>query len=335
LLVTNRRSFTDLSDLRARWELLVDGVPTRRDTLRAGRIEPGLSVWVPMPVAVPASADVRLTIRWETKRETWFAPAGHLVAWDQVVVRESTAPAVLRGGDRADADLVDGPALCIFRAPTDNDGFKLMPELSRRIGVGGQALRRWQDAGVDVRPADELVGHTVGVDEGADGTRYAHVVDVPETLADLARVGVVFRLPVRFDRVRWFGRGPHENYPDRNRSAMLAVWESTIDELPYLVPQEFGLRTECRWLELIDTSSGERVRFDGFAAPLHCSVTRYEDEELYRAETAIDAVPADHVVVHLDVAHRGLGTASCGPDVLPPYRLGPGRYDLAYRVSRA
>src|SRR5690606_20484212 len=171
--------------------------------------------------------------------------------------------------------------------------------------------RRWQDAGVDVRPAEDLVRHAVRVDEGADGTRFAHVVDVPAELSDLARVGVTFHVDPRFDRIRWLGRGPHENYPDRNRAAMIGVWEAPIDELPYLVPQEFGLRTDCRWLELIDRASGERLRFDEFSAPLHCSVTRYDDAELHRARTAIDAVPADHLVVHLDVAHRGLGTASC------------------------
>lgn len=335
LLVTNRRSFTDLSDLRARWELVVDGTTPRRGTLRVGRLDPGVSTWVPFPAAAPAGDDVRLTVRWETTRNTWFAPAGHLVAWDQVVLREPTAPIALPGGARLQAGLVDGPALCVFRAPTDNDGFKLMPELSRRIGVGGQALRRWQDVGADVRAADDLVGHVVEVDEGVDGTRYSHVVAVPEELDDLARVGVTFRLPSRFERVRWFGRGPHENYPDRNRSALIGVWEAALDELPYLVPQEFGLRTDCRRFELIDPSSRERIRFDEFSSPLQCSATRYEVAELYRAATAIDAEVADHVVVHLDVAHRGLGTASCGPDVLPRYRLGPGRYDFAYRVSRA
>jgi beta-galactosidase len=133
--------------------------------------------------------------------------------------------------------------------------------------------------------------------------------------------------------MRWFGRGPHENYPDRNRSAMLGIWESPLDELPYLVPQEFGLRSECRWLELVDGATGDVVRFDEFSQPLLCSATRYEVDELYRAVTAGDAVRADHVVVHLDVAHRGLGTASCGPDVLAEYRLPSGSYALGYRVS--
>ena len=146
---------------------------------------------------------------------------------------------------------------------------------------------------------------------------------------------MVFTVPGGFDRMRWFGRGPHENYPDRNRSAMLAVWERDLDECPYLVPQEFGLRTDCRWLELIDRSSGQRIRIEAASAPLHISATRHTPDELFAAANVADLTPRGDVVVCVDAAHRGLGTASCGPDVLPRYLLPAGRYDFAYRISRA
>ncbi len=331
LRIENRQSFTDTGWLRPSWELLVDGRVVAGGRLAAATVAPRDSLVVPLPCEVPRGRnDVALTVRWVTRRAAWFASAGHLVAWDQVVLRTSSSPARLEDG--APVDLGE-PEPCVFRAPTDNDGFKLMPDLSRRIGVGGKALAAWQDAGADARPAGELVGHAVEVARTDDGTRYRHRFDVPAGLADLPRVGVTFRLPARFDRMRWYGRGPHENYPDRNRSAMLGTWESELDELPYLVPQAHGLRTDCRWLELIDSASGERVRFDEFSAPLHVAATRSEDAALYAAETAIDVPVADCVVVHLDVAHRGLGTASCGPDVLARYRLPSGRFEMAYRVS--
>lgn len=338
LIIANRRSFTDLRDLRPTWELLVDGEVRRRGVLRVPRCEPHATVRVPLPVtadaAAGASGDVQLGVRWTSRGAGFGRPAGHLVAWDQMTIRDTVSPVRLDGGGPA-GDTVSGPAPTVFRAPTDNDGFKLLPDLSRRIGVGGQALRAWQDAGVDVRPAEEFVGHTVRVRAADDGTRYHHRFDVPAEPADLPRVGVVLRVPARFGRMRWFGRGPHENYPDRNRSAMLGVWETALDELPYLVPQEFGLRTDCRWLELVDPVGGERLRFDEFSTPLHVSATRAETETLYAAANDIDVEPAAHVVVHLDVAHRGLGTASCGPDVLARYRIRPGRLEMGYRVSRA
>jgi beta-galactosidase len=336
LRVENRQSFTGLDSLDARWELVVDGVVARRGRLRVPAVAPHASVVVPLPCDLPpAGVDAALTVRWTTRRDQWFAPAGHLVAWDQVVLRERrrALPARAPGGPAADV-LVSPPRLNLWRAATDNDGFKLMPELAIRLRVGGQGLRIWQEAGVDRLPADELVGHEVHVSEDASGTVYRHVVEVPGHLADLPRVGVLFTLPGRFQRMRWYGRGPHENYPDRNASAMLGTWEAPLDESPHLVPQEFGLRTDCRWFDLVDPDSGEVVSIEAVTPiALHMSATHHLPSDLFEATTAGELRRRDEVVVCVDVAHRGLGTASCGPDVLPQYRLGTGRFEFAYRIS--
>ena len=328
--VTNRRAFTDLRDLRATILALRDGAVVARRRWRVPAVAPGSSVTVPLP-PLPEGTDV-VRVEWRTGRHDWFAPAGHLVAWDEVEVADAAALPAPPGGGRPPGELVE-PQLSLWRAPVDNDGFKLMPDLSRRLGVGGGALAAWQDAGLDARPPDELVEHRVHTDTDETGTSFRHEVVVPDALTDLPRVGVVFELPATFDRVRWYGRGPSENYPDRNRGAMLGVWEAAPDELPYLVPQEFGLRTDCRWVELIESSSGRTVRVDALDRPFHVSATRYRADDLYRAASASDVQPSDRLIVHLDAAHRGVGTASCGPDVLDRYRVGAGNYGLSYRVS--
>jgi beta-galactosidase len=328
--VTNRRAFTDLSGLRAEILALRGGEIVARRGWRVPAVAPLSSVTVPLP-PLPAGVDL-VRIEWHTAGDDWFAPAGHLVAWDEVVLGDLATLPGPAGGGRPPGDLVE-PQLCLWRAPVDNDGFKLMPDLSRRLGIGGRALAGWQDAGVDTRDPDELVEHRVRTDSDHTGTTYHHEVLVPATVADLPRVGVVFELPPTFDRVRWYGRGPLENYPDRNRGAMLGVWEAPPDELPYLVPQEFGLRTDCRWVELVESSSGRTVRIDGLDRPFHVSATRYRADDLYRSASVFDIEPAERLIVHLDAAHRGLGTASCGPDVLDRYRLTAGTYELRYRVS--
>jgi beta-galactosidase len=328
LVIENRQSFSDLSRLLARWELSVDGDVVRRGVLRVPRLEPGAKVTVALPCELPAGSS-HLTVRWETKRASWFAPAGHLVAWDQVVLGRSRRSARSAVAGRPADDLV-APQLNLWRAATDNDGFKLMPDKPRR--APRVALREWLTLGLERADPDELVDHDVRVERDEYGTTYRHVVDVP--LDDLPRVGVMFRLPTRFTRVRWYGRGPHENYPDRNRSAMLGVWEGEPDESPYLMPQEFGLRTDCHWFEFVDPGRDETVRIDVLRpSVLHVSATHHLPSDLYAAATAAELVRRAELVVCLDVAHRGLGTASCGPDVLPQYRLTPGRYEFAYRVS--
>ena len=72
-------------------------------------------------------------------------------------------------------------------------------------------------------------------------------------LENKIRVGLRFLLPSAFSSIRWFGRGPHENYPDRKASAPIGTHASTVaDQLtPYIRPGECGAKSDVRWLELI------------------------------------------------------------------------------------
>ncbi len=338
LAISNRRSFTDLADLDATWELTVAG-----EVRASGRLDvevgPHATVTVGLPCALPTEADAHLSVCWSQRDSTAWAPAGHLVAWDQIELRAPKRISAKQLPPAAEGHSIDlaaiTPVASIFRAPTDNDGYKLMPEYGERHGIGGTALRHWQHAGIDRRPADELVEHTHRVQVGADGSViHRHTVVVPDEFDDLGRVGATFELPVGFDRLRWFGRGPGENYPDRNRGSVLGTWEAAPDEPPYLVPQEFGLRTDCRWFEFIRSSTGETVRLDVLVpTALHVSATNYTDAQLYAATHETDLKPERSLVVHVDVAHRGVGTASCGPDVLPEYEIPTGKHTFAYRLS--
>ena len=175
---------------------------------------------------------------------------------------------------------------------------------------------------------------TVGQIGDADRATHRHRVVVPESLADLGRIGTSFALPAGFDTIRWHGRGPGESYPDRKRGSILGVWESDVDEQPYLVPQEFGLRSDCRWFECVESRTGRTVRIDVIApVALHISATRFTDAELHAAAHETDLPRGRKLIVKLDVAHRGVGTASCGPDVLSRYEIPTGKHAFAYRLS--
>ncbi|PIE32044.1 MAG: beta-galatosidase [Ilumatobacter coccineus] len=326
--IANRQSFSDLSWLTARCELLDrTGEVVRTWRWRPPSLKGRESAVVSISDLVGAElpADGWLTIRWLTRRDTWYASAGHLVAWDQVVIGDPNGSVAMADG----MPVPIAPELMIWRAPVDNDGFKLMPELAEALGVGGQVLAGWQAAQILDRPADSLVDHDYLID---DESVHRHSVMIPSELAEVGRVGVRFSLPAKWTSMRWFGRGPHENYPDRCCSALMGIWERDLDDLPYLVPQEFGLRTECRWLELLGADSDEVIRIEAVDNSLHMSVTRYRDEDLLAAAHQSDLESRDELIVHLDVAHRGVGTASCGPDVGDQYRIEPGRYSFGYRV---
>ncbi len=149
---------------------------------------------------------------------------------------------------------------------------------------------------------------------------------------DLARVGTVLEVVPGLEALRWFGSGPHETYPDRKRAGIVGLWSSTVADqyVPYVRPQENGGHADVRWLELADAAgAGLRIDLD---RPRQVSATHLRAADLAAAGHDIDVVPIAPTVIHLDAEHRGLGTASCGPDTLSEYRIAPGRKRLAWTL---
>ena len=348
LTLTNRRSFTGIDDLVGAWELVVDGAVAAAGDLDLPALTPRASATVPLPAPVRRALEdaaaagapereVVLTVTLRQAAATWAAPAGHPVGWDQGILAARTAPLPPPAGcahadpDLLAATLVSGPEPAVLRAPTDNDGFRLMPELRDSIGVGGRALSAWERAGVLTTPATELVAWDRDVRPDAGGEVHRHRLVLPDALDDAGRVGVRLAVPRRFDRLRWYGRGPGENYPDRRRGSMLGVWEGGVDTLPYLVPQEHGLRTDTRWLALTDPGTGETIWLRALApTALHVAVVEHPAEVLCSVANRADLPPSELLWIHVDVAHRGLGTASCGPDVAPEHRIAAGVHELTF-----
>jgi beta-galactosidase len=346
--VQNRRSHRDLRDLRVMMSVIVGGeIRDEREIevdvapLNRVRLEYPTDVLALLANAAEAST-VTIQFRWTLKEQTSYAHVGHLVAWDEIVLREPVVkmpPPDLTSIDspeREPADhLFSSPVrLALMRAPIDNDGYKLMPGFGEEHRIGGRALATWRRLGL---LDDEIPAGIQHVQRrhvrGDGGVEYRHQVVVPERLAGLPRVGVRFTLPAGFGRIRWFGRGPHENYPDRNSGAMRDVWARDPDELPYLVPQEFGLRTDCEWIEF--HSPGATIRIDVLEpATMHFSAIHHTPLQLLEAGDTTQLRRSKDLIVHLDVAHRGLGTASCGPDVLAPYEIPSGTFEFAYLVRR-
>jgi beta-galactosidase len=87
-------------------------------------------------------------------------------------------------------------------------------------------------------------------------------------------------------------------------------------------------------MELQRSRGGLGLRIESLnPVGLHMSVTHYRDEDLYQAADTTELIRQPGLVVHLDVAHRGVGTASCGPDVDPEFLLPSGDFRFAYRLS--
>ena len=326
----NRQTFRDISWLSATYEIVVDGVVKRKGKLALTSLGAGKTKRIKVPSIRELSGDIRLNISWKTKRAEVWCDRGHVVAWDQLTVK-SARPKKNQVSKKRFETLNIEPQLSLFRASIDNDGFKLLPNLA---WVETTTLKRWQQQGID-GDVSQLVKNQVKRVVRPDGSeRFEHVIVIPKTLDDLPRIGVNFPLPEGFTEISWWGNGPHECYPDRQSSAMMGIFSGQADELPYLVPQEYGLRTSCRWFEVSNPKTKEVIRIESDGAELHMSALPYTTQDLYQAADQTELVKRPYLTMNIDIAHRGLGTASCGPDVLPQYRISAGKYQFAYVISR-
>jgi beta-galactosidase len=148
---------------------------------------------------------------------------------------------------------------------------------------------------------------------------------------DPYRVGVELVVPAGFERIEWYGRGPHENYRDRKAGARLGRYRDTVTNryVPYIRPQETGNHTATRWLCLEDEHRGAALRVRADDA-LEFTASHFTAGDLHTAEHTHELTPRPEIILHLDLHQRGIGTASCGPDTLDEYRLRPGRYTFTY-----
>lgn len=305
-----------------------------------------------VPLTVPFVPGSVITASARLAHATEWAPAGHELAWGQREVLAHGAPAPGDGSaSSAERHAVTldprtgSPTsiagipiadwrLELWRAPTDNDNGVGWDEPDRP-----SLAERWAALGLDRLVArtvsidgstvvtrvggagrDELVEFTCRWDSAPDGSIELDVSIIPlvDTEQYWARVGLSFTLPESFAGIRWFGLGPGQGYPDTGQGTRLGWHAAAIADLPvpHVRPQESGSRQGVR--ELVLTDGEQRLTVRGEFAV----TARPWSTEAVAAASHSDQLHSDgrtHVV--LDLVHSGVGTAACGPGVLPPYRL--------------
>jgi beta-galactosidase len=318
--VFSKRDFLGLDDFRGTWELSTGEtgkLPALKGRSTTVRVPVGDAEWV--------------TFRFARRRAADWAPSGHEVAWEQI--RLGTESRSRSRGRAAEWDgfddlVLEPPRLQLWRAATDNDGLRLMPE--RAAGP----LPRWLELGLDRGVPDGVV-HRQELRRLADGGLLVeNEVELPSGLRDVPRIGVVLVLRPGLERLEWEGLGPWENYVDRQASALLGRWRSTVTEqyVPYVMPQEHGHRGEVRRLTLTD-EEGRGLEVLG-RPTIGFTASHFTADDLWRARHTSDLEPRAETILSLDHAQRGLGTASCGPDTAECYRLLEPRYRFAYVLRR-
>ncbi len=278
---------------------------------------------------------------------------GWLVAYasdkDETGVLFNTRTGALVRYVSAGRDLVSQlPEPWFWRAMTDNDfGAGMQRTLNvwrtnRRKSLG--ATVEQSDDRVTVRGEYYLVDapskYVVTYTFMADGSLQveAEWEREGEYVPELPRFGMRMILPADYKCFTYYGRGPWENYADRKESAFLGLWHQSTDKqlFQYVRPQESGNKCDVRWVELTN-NDGIGIRIEGLQ-PLSVSAMPYRSEDLDPGFTKkqmhySDIEPRREVVLHVDLAQRGLGgDTSWGAQPMDKYRLTADSYSYGYVI---
>lgn len=139
------------------------------------------------------------------------------------------------------------------------------------------------------------------------------------SLPEIPEIGLKFELDKDYYRLDYLGRGPHENYIDRNHSADVGLYKINIDDMfvPYLKPQEHGERTSVRYAILVSGDSKLRIEADN---EMEINVSKYSIDSLERAKHPYELEESEKL--QLRIIHRQMGVGgydSWGSRVLDEY----------------
>lgn len=156
---------------------------------------------------------------------------------------------------------------------------------------------------------------------------------------ELPRFGMQLRLNKIYDNVTYYGRGPVENYEDRNTASFVGVYRSDVKGFgfEYLRPQENGNRTDVRWFTLTN-AKGQGIRVKGLQ-PIQLKASWNPAEDIdpgisKKQQHPKDVVPRSEIYLNIDFRQRGIaGDNSWGADPHPPYQLTDRKYEYGYEIE--
>ena len=120
-------------------------------------------------------------------------------------------------------------------------------------------------------------------------------------------VGTTMKVPGKYNNVTFFGKGPHENYCDRNTGAYKGIYEMTADDLfiPYETPNETGTRTDVTWVALTDDEGNGLMASTG--KPMEFSALHYTDDEIRQTKHSYQLIRDEDITFKLNTAQQGIG----------------------------
>ena len=244
-----------------------------------------------------------------------------------------------RGGETISMDY------SIFRAPTDNDR-NIREEWERanyhhsqtrtyttKYAIDGQTVQITSTVNLCAVTVQSIMKFTVLWTIDGAGTITCKIDAKRNTdMPYLPRFGVELTLPKSWQQVSYLGYGPQECYIDKHHLAWFDAFESTVEDMheDYIKPQENGNHYHCRKASVGNGTNGVTAYA---ATSFDFSVSNYSDYELAVKKHNYELEESDFVTMHLDYKNSGVGSNSCGPQLLPQYQMNDKEFEWEYQLK--
>lgn len=148
---------------------------------------------------------------------------------------------------------------------------------------------------------------------------------------DLPRFGIRMFLNKKMDEITYFGMGPQESYRDKHQASCHGLFRSKVAQMheDYIRPQENGSHYDCDYVELTNGQCGIAAVSKN---PFSFNASVYTQEELERVSHNYELKESDSIVFCMDYAMNGIGSNSCGPDVLDKYRFAEEAFQFQFEL---
>ena len=358
LSVINRNHHVTTANYQFVWNLTENGKIVQKGEFLLPNIGPGaIGQFILPTLKVTDSADVRLNVVALLKENTDWAKAGFEVTSEQFVINDNmlaVAQQSMKSKSKAAlSDMIHYDDFQAFRAPTDNDrsfGNWLakdwknngLSEINKSVVSAEKVIKETSDA-VTTETIEEYSYANGSIRVITRRTNYADgTIDFEQfyqpqgELPELPRLGALFTVNGAYNQLSWYGRGPHESYPDRKQSTSIGRWESSVDQqyTHYPRPQDGGNHEEVSEV-ILKNKKGEGVRVTALDKPFSFSALPYKAIDLSETTHDCDLRPRDEVMLSIDAAVLGLGNSSCGPGVLKKYAIDKTKtHTLKIRITK-
>ncbi|WP_234122786.1 glycoside hydrolase family 2 TIM barrel-domain containing protein [Clostridium hydrogenum] len=178
-----------------------------------------------------------------------------------------------------------------------------------------------------------LYGEALWTVEGTGEISLKIKAKVRDGIEFLPRFGLQLIMPKGTEEVEYFGYGPHENYIDKKQSVKKGKYLLAVDEMfeSYLVPQENGSRCGTEWA-IISNKLGMGLKFTG-NSEFSFNAAHYTPEDLTAAQHPYELNKRKETVVNVDYKMSGVGSNSCGPELLNKYRLEEKEFEFKLKIA--